>query len=242
MLQQIEGIILRSVKYSESSVICEVYTREHGLRSYILNGVRQQKSRIGAALVQPMSIVEMVVYHREDRNINRVKEIKPCYVYHRLHFDVIRGALGLFITELVQKTVKESEVNSDLYCFLSDTYQLLDNIEKDLANFHLFFMVQFTRYLGFMPNADACSLADAVFFDYREGEFLPIAPSHTYFFAPAQSQLLWQLLQCSPQDAGQIALSSRLRQDFIEDMLRFYGYHVENLHIYSHNVLHQVLG
>ena len=78
MLKTIQGIVLRSVKYSESSVICDVYTRELGLRTYIASGVRSKKSNISPNWVRPMALVEAVVYHREKKDINRIKEISLC--------------------------------------------------------------------------------------------------------------------------------------------------------------------
>ena len=243
MLQTIQGIIFRTIKYSESSVNCEVYTQEHGLRTYIMNGVRQQKSKIGPALVQPMALVEMVVYHREDRDINRVKEIKPAYIYHKIPFDVLRGAIGLFITEIAQKSIKESVENPDLYEFLATTYQMLDSLETRLANFHLSFMVKLTQYLGFMPEGVEFEVEGLdFFFDYREGEFLFQAPPHTYYFPAHHSRLLLQFLEQPMNDCAHISITGNLRHDFIEDMIRFYQYHIENLKIYSHDVLHQVLG
>lgn len=243
MLQTIQGVIFRTIKYSESSVICDVYTREHGLRTYIMNGVRQQKSRIGPALVQPMAMVEMVVYHREDREINRVKEIKPTYIYQKVPFDVVRGAVGLFITEIAQKSIKESVSNPDLYEFLYTAYQMLDSLETRLSNFHLSFMVKLTQYLGFMPESGDFEInSPAFFFDYREGEFLVQAPPHTYYFPSHHSSLLLQFLEQSMNDCAQIRITGDLRHDFIEDMIRFYQYHIENFKIYSHDILHQVLG
>lgn len=242
MLQTICGIILRNIKYSESSVICDVYTREYGLRTYILSGVRQQNSRIGPALLRPMSWVEMVVYHREDREINRVKEIKPAYIYKQIPFDVIRGALGLFMTELVQKSVKETGENPPLYEYLFYCYSLLDVYEGRLVNFHLSFMVKLTEYLGFMPEGtDFYDEEEELFFDYKEGVFLAERPEHSCYFTAQHSRLLLQFLELPMTESGDIKITGELRHRLIEDLIRFYQYHIEHLQIHAHEVLHQVL-
>ncbi len=243
MLQRLEGIVFRMIKYSETSVICDIYTKEHGLRSYILNGVRKPKSKIGAGLVRPMSLLEMVVYHREDKDINRVKELKPSYLYQKVPYDVIRGAIGLFMTEVAQRSIKEASSNPLLYDFLISSYQLLDHLEGNLANFHLSFMVKLTQYLGFMPDASAYfeDLEGEIYFDYQEGIFIDRAPAHVYHFSPQHSALLIRFLDSSALNAGNIKLRGVVRHAFIEDMIRFYQYYIENFQLQSHEVLHQVL-
>jgi DNA repair protein RecO (recombination protein O) len=243
MLQTIQGLILRTVKYAESSVICDVYTREHGLRTYIMSGVRQQKSKIGPALVRPMGWVEMVVYHRDDRDINRVKEIKPAYIYRQIPFDLIRGSLGLFMTELTQKSIKETGVNLPLYEFLLLSFGLLDEFDGRLSNFHLSFMVKLTQYLGFMPeSADYLEDEEEVFFDFQEGDFVPEKPAHIYCFSAYHSRLLLQFLEKPITESGDIRITGEVRHRLIEDLIRFYQFNIEHLQIHSHEVLHQVLG
>lgn len=231
------------IKYSESSVICDIYTREYGLRTYIFNGVRKPKSRIGGGLVRPMSLLDMEVYHREEKDINRVKEIKPSYLYQKVPYDVIRGAIGLFMTEVAQRTIKEASGNPILFDFLISSYQLLDQMEGNLANFHLSFMVKLTQYLGFMPDGSAYfdQLQGDVYFDYQEGIFVDYEPDHAYHFNPLDSRLLIRFLEAPALECSKIKLKGNTRHAFIEEMIRFYQYYVENFKLQSHDVLHQVL-
>lgn len=242
MLQTLQGIILRTVKYSETSVICDIYTAEYGLRTYIISGVRQQKSKIGQAMVRPMNWVEMVVYHRDDKDINRVKEIKSGYIYQKIPFDIIRASIGLFMTELAQKSIKEAISNPALFDFLFYSFTLLDNMDEKLINFHLSFMVKLTHFLGFMPEGEEFfEETSDIFFDYQNGEFLPDRPAHIFCFSAFHSKILLQLIEKSMSDSGTIKMTSESRNIFIEDLIRFYQYHIEKLHIKSHDVLHQVL-
>ncbi|BDS14682.1 DNA repair protein RecO [Aureispira anguillae] len=227
MLKKIQGIIVKAVKYSETSVICDAYTNELGLRTYIINGVRKKNSKISPALVQPMSLVEMVVYHHEEKEINRIKEIKPSYVYQKVPFDVARGAIGLFMTEVAQKTVREPEANPILFEFLQNCYELLDQTTTPIANFPIWFLVQFSTHLGLYPavtNLDKESV-----FDYSEGRILPQAPSHHhYFFSPHHTHLLAAFLQLDFEASSRLELEGGDRRHFLNNMLRYYQYHIEN--------------
>jgi DNA repair protein RecO (recombination protein O) len=242
MIKTVQGIILRTVKYSESSVICEIYTRELGMRSYIISGVRQSKAKIAYGLVRPMNWVEIVVYQREEKEINRVKELKPAYVYKNIPFSVIRGSLGLFLTEVVQKTIKEEEANDALYVFLQESFELLDNLEGSLSNFHLSFLTKLAVQLGFMPDYsfwdDSCNM---LCFDYVEAVFSEDQPLHPYFFKPELNRFIFFFLENPLEQSSELKISSLQRKNFLESMLNFYRYHFEHFQIHSHDILHQVL-
>jgi DNA repair protein RecO (recombination protein O) len=242
MLTTLQGIILRTVKYSESSVICEIYTRELGLRSYIMGGVRQSKAKIAYGLVRPMNWVEMVVYHREEKDLNRVKELKPKIVYQKIPFEMIRGSLGLFMTEVIQKTVRESTANEALYCFLQNSFESLDSTDSGLANFHLSFISKLAFHLGIMPDFSFIEMEETVlFFDYVEATFSEEQPLHPYYFRPEQNEFLIFFQENSLEMSAELKMSAAQRRAFVETVLNFYRYHFEHFQIHSHEILHQVL-
>jgi DNA repair protein RecO (recombination protein O) len=227
MLKKVEGLIIKAIKYSETSVICDAYTAELGRRTYIINGVRKKNSRISPALVKPMSLVEMIVYHHEEKDINRIKEIKPSYIYQRLPFDVARGAIGLFVTEVAQKTLREPEPNPVLYEFLVACYQKLDQTEEKIVNFPIWFLVKLSTYLGLFSVAK--NLSEDCVFDYSEGKILREIPSgHHYYFSSQNTHLLAAFLELDFETSAQLELSNQDRRDFMDDMLRYYQYHIDN--------------
>lgn len=226
MLKKAEGIVLKATKYSETSLICAIYTREFGLRTYIMNGVRRKKSRVSPGLLQPMALVDMVVYHHEDKAINRIKEIKPSHVYQALPFDVVRGAIGLFVTEVVQKTVKEPEPNSMLFDFLKKSYQYLDQTQQRVANFSLWFMVHYAAYLGLKPTVLA--LTDESVFDYSTGKILAEAPDHHhYYFSPHYTHLLAALIELHAEACAELEVDGEDRKQLLNDLLKYYQYHID---------------
>ena len=142
MLIKTRGIILRSMKYGETSIIADVFTEQKGLRSYIISGVRSAKARHSAGLLQIMSLVDMVAYHRDDKDLNRIKEIKAAYLYQNLPFNMVKSAVGQFMAELAQKTLHEPEQNQTLFDFLFHAFQSLDESTDPVGNYHLQFMLQ----------------------------------------------------------------------------------------------------
>ena len=118
MLIKTRGIIFKAIKYSETSLIVDIYTEEKGLRKYIISGVRSKKGQGKASLLQVMSMVDLVVYEREDKELNRIKEIKAGHVFQGIPFDLSKGVIGLFMAELARKTIKEATSNPELFQFL----------------------------------------------------------------------------------------------------------------------------
>jgi len=226
MLKKVEGIVLRTTKYSESSVICAIYTQELGLRTYIMNGVRKKNSKVSPALLRPMSLVEMVVYHQEEKDINRIKEVKPSFIYEQVPFDVVKGAVGLFMTEVAQKTVREPEPNLSLFNFLVDNYHLLDKTQCSIALFPIWFLVQFTSYLGLVPIVQTDDTQ--TLFDYAEGRLVDEPPTHQYYFSAEHTQLLSAFLELDYETCSQLQIEHTTRKKLLDDMLKYYQYHIEN--------------
>lgn len=225
MLLTVQGILLRTVKYSETSIIFDVYTLELGLRTYIINGVRKKNARVSPGLIQPMSLVEMVVYHKEDKDINRIKEIKPSYVYQQLHFEVAKGAIGLFMTEIAQKAVKEITPNPALFEFLSNTYQLLDQTTEPIANFASWYMVQFAHQLGLLPHFS--DLPATAMFDYSQGVLVERTPTHNYFLTPVHTALLVELQQLNFSQAAQLPILATDRKKLVLKLIEYYQYQID---------------
>ncbi len=241
MLKKTKGIVFRSIKYSESSVICDIYTEELGLQSYIISGVRSKKAKVNASLLQVMTLLDLVVYHKQNKDLNRTKEIKPAVLYRTIPFDIIKSSVGLFMVELARKTIKESEPNPPLFDFLMNSFILLDQLEEGVANFHLFFVVRLTRFLGFEPTARTNT--DHIYFELETGRFQTEKPNHFNYLDGTLIDLLDFLLVASLEDICTRKISRQVRNQFLEKMMIFYRLRIENLPpINSYEILKEVLG
>lgn len=239
MLIKTKGIIFRSLKYSETSIIADIYTKTKGLRTYIISGVRSKKARVSASLLQLMSLVDIVAYHREDKEMTRLKEIRPAVIYQSIPFDVFKGAVGMFMIEVAQKAIKEKEENAPLFYYLYDSFCYLDATEESVSNLHLHFILHLTTFIGFRPGG-VCD-EDTPYFDLKEGFFSAVMPNHIDYLDEEQSQLLFQLLEVNRMEAHSIKLTRSQRNDLLENLLLFYRLHIENFPtINSHGILKEV--
>ncbi len=239
MLIKTRGIVLRSVKYSETSIICDIFTELKGLRTYIISGVRSKNAKVKAGLLQLMSIVDIVAYHRDDKEMTRLKEVKLAHVYQSIPFEIKKGAIGLFLVELAQKTIREREENERLFQFLMNSFLFLDQTTHSVGNIHLHFMLELASFLGFMPSGEASG--DTPFFDLKEGVF-SAKPSHIHFLNEESSILMSFLLLTSQKDSHIIKMSRQNRKQLLHDLLMYYKFHLENFReMNAHLILEEVL-
>ena len=227
MLIRTVGIVFKSIKYSETSLICTIYTAKHGLRQYIINGVRSKKARMQASLFQPMTILDIVAYERNNKAINRLKEAKFQYVYRSIPFDLKKGAVGLFMIEVAQKTIKEGTENAELFCFLEGSFKDLDATTAPLSNFPIAYLIQLSAFLGFMPNLEKPS--GDYYFNLQEGIFTATPPQHSYYIDPGISRTFCQLLGKSYEEVVNMQLPKQDRQSLLNHLIDYYRLHVEGL-------------
>lgn len=240
MLLKTRGIIFRTKKYSESSLIVDIYTEAKGLRSYIVSGVRSKRAKFSPSLLQVMTLVDVVVYHRENKGLTRIKEIQPAYIFRRIPFDMTCGAIGLFMAEIARKTIRESEEHTPLFQFLFDSFQHLDETTHSVANLHLYFMLHLSLFLGFLPGGEASE--ETPLFDMREGHFIGGTVGHRYFMEERLSFLMSELLLRAKEEVHQVEMTRKERQLLLKGLLDFYRLHIDNFpEIHAHAILETVL-
>ena len=241
MLHQTRGIAIHTTKFSETSAVVKIYTEHFGFQSYLVRGVRKQKARIKPGLFQPLTLLDLVVYHREKAALQRIKEINCSYPYQTIPFDIRKSSLALFINELIYKSIHEEETHSDLFSFLYETCLRLDEASGNLSHFHLTFSLHLTRFLGCMPQLNYSE--ETPYLNLREGIFQALAPGHQDFLNPGMGQIIVQLLQAPANADDSFRIPVKTRDSLLELILVYYRLHVAGFReIQSHHILHTVLG
>lgn len=240
MLLKTRGIVFRAIKYGDTSVIADIYTKEEGLRTFIIGGVRKQKSNFSPGLLQVMSIVDLVAYFRVDKDMHRIKEMIPAEIYDGISYNIVKSSVGLFMIEVAQKTIREAEQNVPLYDFLETSFLLLDNSKHSLANFPMGFLLELSTFLGFRP--DLSRKKEQSLFDLREGRFIAGNPGHIYFLNEEYSDLLWNLLSTELHQIHNLDIEKNKRKNLLHELIQFYRLHLEHFHeVKALNVLETVL-
>lgn len=240
MIHKTRAIALHTVKYGDSSLIAYVYSESHGRLSLMVHGAfGKQKSSNKAIFFQPLNIINLVYYHKGQQTLCKLKEVSSSVAFGELPFDPVKRAIALFIGEVVYRTIREEEPNTTMFNYLETSIELLDVMHSGVSNFHLIFLAQLTRYLGFYPgNAWSESLP---IFDYKNGLFIASEPMHPLFFDKEKSKSIGMILSTPFHDAEHLKLNHKVRAQIIDNLLTFYQVHIEGVaSLKSLSVLSQV--
>lgn len=221
MVHKTRGVVFRFTRFGETSIIVTIFTELFGVQSYMVNGARSAGGRGKIALYQPLTLLDLVVYHRPNANINRIKEVRCLHPYQTLTTDVKKSAVALFLSELVNKTVREESHAGDLCNFLIDSLTAYDAIDLHTENFHLLFMIKLSRLLGFGA--------------FSVNELLGVR------VVDEETERLLEAMLDARYDAP-LRFSQVKRREVLDLLVKFYADHLENLgELRSLPVLREVL-
>jgi DNA repair protein RecO (recombination protein O) len=239
MIHKVRGIVFHSIKYSETSLITRIYTDRFGLQSYLVRGARKPRAKLRASLFQPLNILEMEVYRKEKSSLQNIKEARQSSIFESIPFDIRKGSISMFIGDILSKTIKEEEANASLFDYLCSMILRLDKQQDEIADFHLHFLVQLARYLGFFPQGKYDH--QTPFFDIQEGSFCKDQPGHLHYLDHPLSESLSLLIHIHPTDKVSLKLGRNERNQLLDSIISFYRFHYDGLQdIQSHHVLRKI--
>ncbi len=241
MIIKTRGIVFQSVNYSDTSLIVKIFTETLGLQSYMVKGARSAGSKQKTAYFQPLSLLDLVVYHKENRQINTIKEIRSAYAYKHIPFDIHKQTMLLFLNEILYKSVREEGANKALFSFIYNSLHWFDLEREEYLNFHIFFLLQLTKYLGFYPKINSAPLHSG-FFDLEEGIFVNVQPMHNYYISHHELEDFTAFLTQSIEDVKKLPIGTVRRRKLLDILISYYQMHLPGMgNIKSLDVLTAVL-
>lgn len=240
MLHKTRGIVLKTTLYSESSVVVQIFTEKFGIQSYMINGVKKPRARISMNMLQPLHLVDMIVYHKANTGIQRVSELRPSPVFSTIPYDIIKSTMVIFLNEVLYKSIRQQTTDDNLFQFVFNAVCWLDEHQVANVNFHLSFLLKLSRFLGFAPSTQTKS--DQSYFDLQEGEFKSNTPVHPHFLEKQEAMLFILLFTTSFEKISEIKMDNRVRRSILDKILIYYTLHTASFgEIKSHQVLEDVL-
>jgi len=226
MLVSTEGIVLKVIKYGESSLIANLYTKEFGRSSYIINAVRGRKSK-HRQILQPLFLVDVVAYIKDSREVQRVKEIKNHPAYQNIPFDIRKSTQILFLSEVLNKILREQESSPEMFNFIKNSLLFFDLDVSAPGNFHLFFLLRLTGHLGFLP--DMHFEGSGGWLDLQKGVIVPYEPPHPYYVNQEGTAALQILSGLKSGELNTLRISRNLRGYLTAKLIEYYHMHFEHL-------------
>lgn len=224
MLVKTNAIVLSKIKYGDHDVIVKCYTKNRGIVSYLLRGIlKSKKSNSKIAYYQSLSQLEIEENFKANQTLHYITDVKLSVPYRSMHTNVLKAAIVMFLSEVLTATLREEEANFSLYEFLETSLEWLDH-ETEFANFHLLFLLELSKHLGFYPDA---SQSDFPYFNLRSGSF-ELKSQTPYTISGENLTLLKQLLSIRFDELNSVKLHSKQRQSLLNVMLFYFELHLSD--------------
>ncbi|WP_338356089.1 DNA repair protein RecO [Yeosuana marina] len=239
MIVSTHAIVISKLRYRDHDLIVKCYTQQYGVLSFLLRGVLKSKKGLAkTAYFQLLTQLQLVIVYNPNRSLHSIKEAKLNHLYSSLHSNVSKSAIVMFLAEVLSSILKEEEENSTLFSYIETTLLWLDT-HTECSNFHLLFLLNLTKYLGFYPEN---TTVDFPFFNLQDGKF-QLKPMGPYTISGDNFNLLKQLLDTKFDELSYLKINSKQRQAFLNMMLQYYELHLGDFKKpKSLQVLNQVFG
>ena len=227
MIDKTRAIVLHQLKYSDSGIIAQLYTRKFGRQSFLIKGMRNKKAGKHNILFQPMVILDLVIYYKESRTIQVMKEFTVSYPAADIHTNIKKSCMAIFLCEVLTSVLREESHNEVLFDFIEKAIIYFDGCRESFANFHIAFLAGLSSYLGFEPGLKAKQ--NDLYFDMLNGIFIPRPPLHGNYANEEISEILAAFFISSYDRIDNIILNGALRNEVLDVIIKYYSLHLPGL-------------
>lgn len=218
------AIVLRTVKYGDSRLIVDLFTRERGRVSFMCHASRSAKGRRQRQLFQPLTMLSVCYDERPAASLQRFRDLSLAHPYASLPFDGRKIAIAIFLAEFLRSALRDEREGGPMFDYIADSLLWLDAARDGFVNFHVVFLLRLTRFTGFWPNLDNWS--EGAWFDMRDGAFTMTRPAHNDCLAPDQARLVVTLMRMDYANMRLFAISRPERNQIIDAALLYYRLHI----------------
>ena len=223
MLASTKAIVLSKLKFKDSDVIVKCYTKEFGVKSYLLKNIlKAKKGKLKIAYFQELTILDLETDQRDGRSLQYIKELKLAYHYHSVHTNVVKSTIAMFLSEILSNILKEEEENKELFQFLETSFVWFDQSDTE-ASFHLMFLIELSKYLGFYPNLQ---LLESDYFNLESGRFQN-TDSGIYSITGEKLIFLKMLLGIKFDANKKLNITNYQKRELLDMILIYFNLHLD---------------
>ena len=224
MLTKTTAIVLHNIKYGDSKMIVDMFTRAHGRMSFVVTMPKSARSKIRKQFFQPLSMLSLEYDYRPKEQLQKIKEATILHPYSSLPFDMDKLTVGMFISEFLYHSLYGEQSNEQMFDYISDSLQWFDSSPSPAANFHLVFMMRLSRFLGFYPNLD--DYVPGCVFDLRNGCFSSLSPLHSDYLSSAEASLMSLMMRMNYPSMHLFKFTRAQRNRLLDVIVQYYRLHI----------------
>ena len=224
MLTKTQAIVLHSLKYGETRLIVDMFTRAFGRQSFIVSIPKTAKGKVKKQFFQPLTLLDIETDIRPRLQLQKLHDVRLMSPFASIPFEPDKLTISLFVAEFLYYALRSEQRNELLYDYLENSIMWLDGQQTRFANFHLVFLLRLTRFLGFYPNLD--DYKDGDYFDLRESVFMRNPPVHCDFLHPEEAQKVQLMMRMDFPTMHLFRMTHQERNRLLEVSLKYYRLHL----------------
>ena len=206
-------------------MIADIFTETRGRLSFLVPVSRNKNNKVRSVLFQPLSILSFNAAYKPGGKMVRLSEVRPYVLYSSIPYEPCKSAVALYLAEFLTRALREESDNAAIFAFLEYSLRWFDEATDSFANFHLLFLMRLTRFLGIAPNLED-NVVGRGYFDLSAGCFVGVQPMHSDFLTSVQATDFFSLLSCDYADVSRLAMSRKLRGEYLNVIQRYYRLHI----------------
>ena len=216
-----EAIVISSLKYGEADSIARIFSRELGMHSYMLKGIRKtRKGKLRISLFQPLTQLHLETNHKNKGALEYIKNAQVSHVYQTIHQDIFKSSIAMFFSEVLTQLLNEQPADEDLFDYLKHVFIYLDQADQ-ISNFSLKVLLDLTHFYGFQPDSD---FSDP-YFNMLDGHFDNdgLQPHHS---TDVEAVLLKQLIGMNFDKVEEIKMTRNDRNGLLHLIIDYFQIHL----------------
>lgn len=224
MLTKTTAIVLHNIKYGDSKMIVDMFTRAHGRMSFVVSIPKSSKSKLRKQFFQPLSMLSLEYDYRPKVQLQKIRNVALFHPYSSLPFDIDKLTVGMFISEFLYHSLYGEQQNEQMFDYIYDSLQWFDGSPSPTANFHLVFMMRLSLFLGFYPNLD--DYVSGCVFDLRNGSFSSVAPLHSDYLSPEEASQMSLMMRMNYPTMHLFKFTRAQRNRLLDVIVQYYRLHI----------------
>src|SRR5574344_2272053 len=224
MLTKTTAIVLHNIKYGDSKMIVDMFTRSHGRMSFVVSIPKSSKSKLRKQFFQPLFILSLEYDYRPKVQLQKIRNVALYHPYSSLPFDIDKLTVGMFISEFLYHSLYGEQQNELMFDYISDSLMWFDSYPSPASNFHLVFMMRLSRFLGFYPNLD--DFVPGCVFDLCSGSFSSVAPLHSDCLSSEEASQMSLMMRMNYSTMYLFRFTRAQRNRLLDVIVQYYRLHI----------------
>lgn len=226
-IEKIRGIVINVIKHNDRHNVVTLFTRDRGRIAFLSPVGSGKSARMRNARLLPLSVIETDVNMRQNRELQLLGAVTPYEIWRDLYFNPVKSSIVLFISEFLNRYFRDASPDPTAWEFIIAAIRALDNMQKGLANFHIWFLIRFLDIAGIAPDLSGYEKGDS--FDMRAG--IPVVDTslHRDILTPEETRLLALLSRITLTNMRHYRFTGADRLRLLDRILRYYSIHFPGL-------------